>query len=63
MKIPVTRNFSKLPEDQIGILVINKEGKTIFNPDYYFEPGLEKDKNGNWILKEISLVRRKKSNE
>jgi hypothetical protein len=55
--VPVTQNFDK--ENPIGMLIL--DGRQLFiNPDYCFEPSLEKDEDGNWILKEISLVRRKK---
>ncbi len=58
IKVPVTKDFSKVTEDIIGTLNI-VEDEIFFNPDYCFEPGLVKDEYGNWILKEISLVKRK----
>ena len=58
LTVPVTIGFSHDIKDQIGVIII-KKNKIFFNPKLCFELGLEKNKNNNYILKEISLVRKK----
>jgi hypothetical protein len=57
--IPVTINFDKALPFNIGILTMTKDGKEILKPGWCLEPGFIKDKKGNVILQEVSIVKRK----